>query len=598
MKPEMKKLIIANLPYLLFVYLFGKLGQTYRLAAGADLSEKLLHLADGFSLAFESAAPSFHLFDLAVGVAGAVALRLMVYCKSKNAKKYRRGVEYGSARWGGPKDIAPYIDPVFDNNILLTQTERLTMNNRPKDPKTARNKNVLVIGGSGSGKTRFFVKPNLMQCVSKDYPTSFVITDPKGLIYKVQRNKRCFINRSCEETLICLYLQTFRRKEVESVAQRNNKLTALYERLSKDDELQGESNSITNQKNYLEEYAQAKGLTNIRHYTDDGFSGVTFNRPGFQKMIADVEAGLIDTICVKDMSRLGRNYLKVGYYTEILFPEKNVRFIAINNSIDSATPTDNDFTPFLNIMNEWYAKDTSKKIKAIFQSRMKSGKRCSGAIPYGYKHDPEDKNHLLVDEEAAKVVRKIYQLAIEGNGPAQIADILTKEHTLIPSAYLERHGEGEVSRNHSYHDPYIWNATAVSGILDKREYMGHTILGKTICDNFKTKKRRKARPEELIIFENTHEAIIDEDTWNQAQKFRKRVTKRVANGTYKHRLSGLVYCADCGSRMSYRSPEAQKRKDGKRYDSDSSFSCSAYGNKYKECTFHFITSSALDYLMK
>ena len=168
MKPEMKKLIIANLPYLLFVYLFGKLGQTYRLAAGADLSEKLLHLADGFSLAFESAAPSFHLFDLAVGVAGAVALRLMVYCKSKNAKKYRRGVEYGSARWGGPKDIAPYIDPVFDNNILLTQTERLTMNNRPKDPKTARNKNVLVIGGSGSGKTRFFVKPNLMQHMTRD----------------------------------------------------------------------------------------------------------------------------------------------------------------------------------------------------------------------------------------------------------------------------------------------------------------------------------------------------------------------------------------------------------------------------------------------
>ena len=180
MRPEVKKLIIANLPYLLFVYLFGKLGQTYRLAAGADVSEKLLHLADGFSLAFENAAPSFHLFDLAVGVAGAVALRLMVYCKSKNAKKYRRGVEYGSARWGGPKDIAPYIDPVFDNNILLTQTERLTMNNRPKDPKTARNKNVLVIGGSGSGKTRFFVKPNLMQCVSKDYPASFIITDPKG----------------------------------------------------------------------------------------------------------------------------------------------------------------------------------------------------------------------------------------------------------------------------------------------------------------------------------------------------------------------------------------------------------------------------------
>ena len=161
MKPEVKKLILSNLPYLIFVYLFGKLGQAYRLAAGVDLSEKLLHFMDGCSAAF-------------------AALRLMVYCKSKNAKKYRKGEEYGSARWGTAKDIAPYIDPNFDNNILLTQTERLTMNNRPKDPKTARNKNVLVIGGSGSGKTRFFVKPNLMQCVSKDYPTSFVITDPKG----------------------------------------------------------------------------------------------------------------------------------------------------------------------------------------------------------------------------------------------------------------------------------------------------------------------------------------------------------------------------------------------------------------------------------
>ena len=185
MKPGVKKLIIANLPYLLFVDLFGKLGQAYRLAEGIDLSQKLLHFADGCAAAFESAAPSFNPFDLLIGVAGAAALRLMVYCKGKNAKKYRKGVEYGSARWGGPKDIAPYIDPNFDNNILLTQTERLTMNNRPKDPKTARNKNVLVIGGSGSGKTRFFVKPNLMQCVSKDYPTSFVITDPKG--YNIPR---------------------------------------------------------------------------------------------------------------------------------------------------------------------------------------------------------------------------------------------------------------------------------------------------------------------------------------------------------------------------------------------------------------------------
>ena len=181
MKPDVKKLVILNLPYLIFVYLFGKCGQAYRLAAGADLSRKLLHLADGFTAAFANPLPSLHLFDFCVGVAGALIVRLVVYCKGKNAKKYRKGVEYGSARWGTAKDIAPFIDPKFENNILLTQTERLTMTGRPKDPKTARNKNVLVIGGSGSGKTRFFVKPNLMQCFpTTDYPTSFVVTVGKA----------------------------------------------------------------------------------------------------------------------------------------------------------------------------------------------------------------------------------------------------------------------------------------------------------------------------------------------------------------------------------------------------------------------------------
>ena len=180
MKPELKKLLILNAPYLLFVYLFDKIGQAVRLSPGTDLSGKVLSLADGFSAAFANPLPSLAPMDLLIGIAGAVLIRLMVYFKGKNAKKYRKGIEYGSARWGNAEDIKPYTDPVFQNNVLLTQTERLTMNNRPKDPKTARNKNVLVIGGSGSGKTRFFVKPNLMQCVSKDYPTSFVITDPKG----------------------------------------------------------------------------------------------------------------------------------------------------------------------------------------------------------------------------------------------------------------------------------------------------------------------------------------------------------------------------------------------------------------------------------
>ena len=374
------------------------------------------------------------------------------------------------------------------------------------------------------------------------------------------------------------------------------KYTALYERLSRDDEMQGESNSLVNPKRYLEEYAQAQGFKNIRHFTDDGYSGTNFKRPGFQKMIAAIEAGEIDVVCVKDLSRFGRDYLKVGFYTEIMFPEKGVRFIAINNSVDSANPTENDFTPFLNIMNEWYAKDTSNKIRAIFRSRMQDGKRCSGAIPYGYRRDPEDKNHLLIDEEAAKVVRRIYQMVIDGMGSQAIANQLTADNVLIPSAYLEQSEHGE-SRNHSYHDPCRWNCTAVSYILDKQEYMGHTVLGKTICENFKTKKRRKARPDELIIFENTHEPIIDAETWHLVQKLRRRTRRKLANGSYSHRLSGLVYCADCGKRLSYSSPQSQHRPDGKTYDADSSFRCPTYKSMYGECTMHYIKSSTLDKLV-
>lgn len=374
------------------------------------------------------------------------------------------------------------------------------------------------------------------------------------------------------------------------------KYTALYERLSRDDEMQGESNSIVNQKRYLEEYAQAQGFKNIRHFTDNGYSGTNFKRPGFQEMIAAIEAGEIDVVCVKDLSRFGRDYLKVGFYTEIMFPEKGVRFIAINNSVDSANPMENDFTPFLNIMNEWYAKDTSNKIRAIFRSRMQDGKRCSGAIPYGYKRDPEDKNHLLIDEEAAKVVRRIYQMVIDGMGSQAIANQLTADNVLIPSAYLEQSEHGE-SRNHSYHDPCRWNCTAVSYILDKQEYMGHTVLGKTICENFKTKKRRKARPDELIIFENTHEPIIDAETWHLVQKLRRRTRRKLANGSYSHRLSGLVYCADCGKRLSYSSPQSQHRPDGKTYDADSSFRCPTYKSMYGECTMHYIKSSTLDKLV-
>lgn len=369
------------------------------------------------------------------------------------------------------------------------------------------------------------------------------------------------------------------------------KITALYERLSRDDEQAGESNSIQNQKKYLEEYARQKGLRNIRHFYDDGYSGTNFNRPGFAALLDEIEAGHVEVLIVKDLSRFGRNYLQVGYYTEILFPKKGVRFIAVNNNVDSATPQDNDFTPFLNIMNEWYAKDTSNKIKAVFKSRMKDGLRCSGSIPYGYKREPGDKQTLIVDEPAAEVVRKIFRLMCQGFTTTGIAEILTKEKVLIPSAYAAIN-QPENCRHKKVADPYRWSATTVGYILDRQEYLGHTVLGKSVCENFKTKQRRDATPDEQMIFPDTHEAIIDQDAWDIARRIRSKKKPRVANGTYSHRLSGLVYCADCGARMGYISPEA--KHSGKRYDSDSAFQCGNYRSATGECVSHYAKASVLE----
>ena len=369
--------------------------------------------------------------------------------------------------------------------------------------------------------------------------------------------------------------------------------TALYERLSRDDELQGESNSILNQKKYLEDYARQMGFSNIRHFTDDGYTGTNFNRPGFQAMLEEVEAGNIATVIVKDMSRFGRNYLLVGNYTELLFPNKGVRFIAVNNGVDSANPTSSDFTPFLNIMNEWYAKDTSNKIKTVFRNRMKEGNRVSGSIPYGYYRKPDDKQTLYVDEEAAAVVRKIFDMAAHGAGLTEISDTLTRDKVLIPSAYSQKY-QPQNNRNTSYHDPYCWNNTTVSYILDRQEYLGHTILGKTISENFKIKKRRKASEDELIIFRNTHEPIITQEVWDAAQKLRKRSPRKLQNGTYSHRLSGLIFCADCGHRMSYKSPDSVRRPDNRHFDSDSGFQCVRYRNRYDGCTSHSIKVSVLE----
>ena len=320
-----------------------------------------------------------------------------------------------------------------------------------------------------------------------------------------------------------------------------SKRTALYERLSKDDEQQGESNSILNQKQYLEEYAHRNGFVNIQHFTDDGYTGRNFNRPGFQEMLAEIENGKIGTVIVKDMSRFGRNYLQVGFYTEMMFPQKQVRFIAINNSVDSDKPQDNDFTPFLNIMNEWYAKDTSNKIKSIFLSRMNDGKRCSGSIPYGYNRLPGDKQTLVVDPVASKVVKHIFALAADGYNPPTIAKKLTEEEVLIPSAYTLQYHPEQCNRKSEW-GCTRWNPTTVREILERQEYLGHTVLRKTIGTNFKTDARRSSTDEEKLIFKDTHEPIIEEPVWTRVQKELKCHKYSPDRGKYQLtcRLPGLV----------------------------------------------------------
>jgi len=369
--------------------------------------------------------------------------------------------------------------------------------------------------------------------------------------------------------------------------------TALYERLSRDDEQQGESNSIINQKKYLEDYARSKGFRNIRHFSDDGFTGTNFNRPGFQSMLEEVKAGNVSTIIVKDMSRFGRNYLQVGFYTEMVFPDKGVRFIAVNNGIDSNNPTENEFTPFLNIMNEWYARDTSKKIRAVFRNRMENGLRCTGSIPYGFYRKPDDKQTLYVDHEAAKVIQRIFKMAAEGVTARDIARTLRAEKVLIPAAYQEQ-AENQVSHHHNYFDPCFWNPGTIRTILERQEYLGHTVLCKTVRENFKTKKHRRAKPEEMLIFPNTHEAIIDQETWDLANKLRKRSPRITAPGTYSHRLSGFCYCADCGARMGYSAPSSKKIHAGTAQDSDSTYNCGNFRNMRHKCTNHYVKASDLE----
>ena len=345
---------------------------------------------------------------------------------------------------------------------------------------------------------------------------------------------------------------------------RNEKITPLYERLSRDDELQGESNSISNQKKMLEDYARRNGLPNPTHFTDDGVSGTRFDRPGFLAMMEEVEAGRVEAIVIKDMSRLGRDYLKVGQVMEIL-RQRGVRLIAINDGVDSLKG-DDDFTPFRNIMNEFYARDTSRKIRSVFKSKGMSGKHLTGTVIYGYLWD-EKREHWLVDEEAAAVVRHIFALAMEGYGPYQIATKLSEEKIEMPAVHLARYGEG-VNKNKTFADIYRWSASTVVEILKKREYLGHTVNFKT-RKHFKDKKSHYVDESEWTIFENTHEAIINQETFDNVQRIRGNARRYPDGFGEAHPLTGLMYCADCGGKM-----YVHRTYNGKRVPQ---YTCGQYG---------------------
>jgi Site-specific recombinases, DNA invertase Pin homologs len=386
---------------------------------------------------------------------------------------------------------------------------------------------------------------------------------------------------------------------------KSNKVTALYSRLSRDDEMQGESNSITNQKKILEEYAQRNGFGCVRHFCDDGVSGTTFERKGFKEMLGEIEAGNVGAVIVKDMSRLGRNYLQVGFYTEVFFREKGVRFIAVSNNIDSANGESSEFAPFLNIMAEWYARDASRKQKATYQSKSNSGKRVSNHALYGYQKDPNDKTKWLVDPVAAEVVKRMFAMSAAGKGPAQIARVFKEEGIETPAVYHGRLGIGP-QKTRAVKEPYEWLGGTIAIMLRMQEYMGHTVNFRTKKESFKDKRRTRTKPEDWVIIENTHEPIIDSATWHTVQKAR-RAKRRTDTLGEPNPLTGLLYCSDCGRRLfNHRAPESEKVsvETGKirRTSAQNYYLCAGYNEhgplRGNGCpSGHYITSAAANALI-
>lgn len=366
--------------------------------------------------------------------------------------------------------------------------------------------------------------------------------------------------------------------------QEKEKITALYERLSHDDERAGESVSIENQKRLLEDYAEKMGFTNIRHFTDDGVRGTTFKRPGLDAMLDEIRAGNVATVIIKDQSRIGRDVVEVGLLKRT-FDEYNVRFIAASDNLDTANGFD-IMSIFRDVINEWYVADTSRKIKTVFKSRMEKGLRCSGSICYGYLASKEDKGEWIIDEEAAPVVKRIFQSVLAGESIAAIGRALRAEQIPIPSEHWKR--IGAPVRTAGYADPYAWSATTISYILSRPEYMGRKVLGKTVCENYKTKSTRKTTAEEQYIFEGAIPAIIDEETWHNVQRLRE--TKRRAPKTQNapNRLTGLLYCAECGAKLTHRHHLVQ----GKWWDD--AFICGNYRQLTRDCTMHYIPTQKLE----
>ena len=367
--------------------------------------------------------------------------------------------------------------------------------------------------------------------------------------------------------------------------QSQEKITAIYCRLSRDDDLAGDSNSIIHQKDMLTRYARERNFPNVSVYSDDGWSGTNFERPDWKRLISDIEAGKVGIVLVKDLSRVGRDYLRVGFYTEVTFPQNGVRFIAVNNGVDSANQSENDFAPFLNIMNEWYARDISKKRRISNKIKGNAGEPM-GQPPYGYIKDPNDPKHWIVDDEAAQVVRRVYSMTLEGFGTEQIAAQLEKDDVLTPRAYwltkgIKRPGKGKQQ------PPTKWNSSTITKILSLQEYCGDILNFKTYSKSYKNKKRIDNDRENWVVFQDVHEAIIERAVYEQVQQKRGKIRKRRTNNGEHNMFSGLLVCADCGSNLHFHfnqgNPEIKY------------FNCSNYKGNRGTCTStHYVRVDFLE----